>query len=99
MDFLDASLNGGPSFGAAAVKTMMTGIAKRVVGDTGMDGFDVDSSVDYEIALLVPDSSSFSGAACNSYQFNLIDVMNVRRVTGRSTLTVRISKSNERGGR
>ncbi|MCI1643498.1 MAG: isopeptide-forming domain-containing fimbrial protein [Bifidobacterium crudilactis] len=39
-----------------------------------MDGFDVGSQVEYEIALQVPDLSSFTNVSYDSYEFNLTDV-------------------------
>jgi fimbrial isopeptide formation D2 family protein len=56
------------------LKTTVTDIAKRIVNDSGMDGFDVGSQVEFEIALRVPDLSSFTSVAYDSYEFNLTDV-------------------------
>jgi fimbrial isopeptide formation D2 family protein len=74
VDFTDAGVKGKPRLGQAALKTTVTDIAKRIVNDAGMDGFDVGSEVEFEIALRVPDLSSFTSVAYDSYKFNLTDV-------------------------
>ncbi|MCI1663469.1 SpaA isopeptide-forming pilin-related protein [Bifidobacterium crudilactis] len=73
-DFADAGVKGKPRLGQAALKTTVTDIAKRIVNDAGLDGFDVGSSVEFEVALRVPDLSSFTSVAYDSYRFNLTDV-------------------------
>jgi fimbrial isopeptide formation D2 family protein len=74
VDFVDAGVKGKPRLGRAVLKTSVTDVAKRVVNDAGLDGFDVGSSVEFEIALRVPDLSSFTSVAYDSYKFNLTDV-------------------------
>jgi fimbrial isopeptide formation D2 family protein len=75
VDFVDAGVKGKPRLGQAALKTTVTDIAKRIVNDAGLDGFDVGSSVEFEVALRVPDLSSFTSVAYDSYKFNLTDVV------------------------
>ncbi|MCI1804891.1 hypothetical protein, partial [Bifidobacterium psychraerophilum] len=55
VDFADAGVKGKPRLGRASLKTSIADVAKRVVNDAGMDGFDLGSQVEYEIALQVPD--------------------------------------------
>jgi fimbrial isopeptide formation D2 family protein len=76
VDFTDAGVKGKPRLGQAALKTTVTDVAKRIVNDAGVDGFDVGSDVEYEIALQVPDLSDagFSSVTYVSYEFNLTDV-------------------------
>jgi hypothetical protein len=74
VDFADAGVKGKPRLGQAALKTTVTDIAKRIVNDAGLDGFDVGSQVEFEVALRVPDLSSFTSVAYDSYRFNLTDV-------------------------
>ncbi|MFT9119731.1 MAG: isopeptide-forming domain-containing fimbrial protein [Bifidobacterium psychraerophilum] len=74
VDFADAGVKGKPRLGRASLKTSITDVSKRVVNDAGMDGFDLGSQVEYEIALQVPDLSSFSGVSYAAYTFALSDV-------------------------
>ena len=74
VDFTDAGVKGKPRLGQAALKTTVTDIAKRIVNDAGMDGFDVGSEVEFEIALRVPDLSGFSSVSYDSYVFDVADV-------------------------
>ncbi|MFT8788328.1 MAG: hypothetical protein ABF806_07225 [Bifidobacterium psychraerophilum] len=74
VDFADAGVKGKPRLGRASLKTSVSDVSKRVVNDAGMDGFDLGSQVEYEIALQVPDLSSFSGVPYSSYVFALSDV-------------------------
>ena len=74
VDFVDAGVKGKPRLGVAALKTSITDVAKCIVNDDGLDGFDVGSSVEYEIALQVPDLSGFSAVSYDSYVFNVADV-------------------------
>ena len=74
VDFVDAGVKGKPRLGQAALKTTVTDIAKRIVNDAGMDGFDVGSEVEFEIALRVPDLSGFSSVSYDSYVFDVADV-------------------------
>jgi hypothetical protein len=74
VDFADAGVKGKPRLGQAVLKTSITDVSKRIVNDAGLDGFDVGSSVEFEVALRVPDLSSFTSVAYDSYKFNLTDV-------------------------
>nr|WP_274964005.1 isopeptide-forming domain-containing fimbrial protein [Bifidobacterium crudilactis] len=74
VDFVDAGVKGKPRLGQAVLKTTVTDIAKRIVNDAGLDGFDVDSSVEYEITLQVPDLSGFSSVSYAAYEFAVADV-------------------------
>ncbi|WP_162841549.1 isopeptide-forming domain-containing fimbrial protein [Bifidobacterium psychraerophilum] len=74
VDFADAGVKGKPRLGRASLKTSITDVAKRVVNDAGMDGFDLGAAVEYEIALQVPDLSSFASLPYSSYVFDLTDV-------------------------
>ncbi|MCI1637141.1 MAG: isopeptide-forming domain-containing fimbrial protein [Bifidobacterium crudilactis] len=74
VDFVDAGVRGKPRLGVAALKTTVTDIAKRIVNDAGMDGFDVGASVEYEIAVQVPDLASFSSVSYAAYAFDVVDV-------------------------
>jgi fimbrial isopeptide formation D2 family protein len=72
VDFTDAGVKGKPRLGQAALKTTVTDVAKRIVNDAGMDGFDVGSQVEYEIALQVPDLTEFS-VPYDAYEFRVED--------------------------
>jgi fimbrial isopeptide formation D2 family protein len=74
VDFADAGVKGKPRLGRASLKTSVLDVSKRVVNDAGMDGFDLGASVEYEIALQVPDLSSFASLPYSSYVFALSDV-------------------------
>ena len=76
VDFADAGVKGKPRLGQAVLKTTVTDIAKRIVNDAGVDGFDVGSQVEYEIALQVPDLSDagYLSVAYDSYAFDVADV-------------------------
>ncbi|WP_034886700.1 isopeptide-forming domain-containing fimbrial protein [Bifidobacterium psychraerophilum] len=74
VDFADAGVKGKPRLGRASLKTSVLDVSKRVLNDAGMDGFDLGGQVEYEIALRVPDLSSFSGVPYSSYVFALSDV-------------------------
>jgi fimbrial isopeptide formation D2 family protein len=74
VDFADAGVKGKPRLGRASLKTSITDVSKRVVNDAGMDGFDLGSQVEYEIALQVPDLSAFSSVSYAAYTFALSDV-------------------------
>ncbi|GAA6123045.1 hypothetical protein BPY_11530 [Bifidobacterium psychraerophilum] len=74
VDFADAGVKGKPRLGRASLKTSVLDVAKRVVNDAGMDGFDLGGQVEYEIALQVPDLSSFASLPYSSYVFALSDV-------------------------
>ncbi|MFT9398161.1 MAG: isopeptide-forming domain-containing fimbrial protein, partial [Bifidobacterium psychraerophilum] len=74
VDFADAGVKGKPRLGRASLKTSVLDVSKRVVNDAGMDGFDLGSQVEYEIALQVPDLSSFAALPYSSYVFALSDV-------------------------
>ncbi|MFT8787681.1 MAG: isopeptide-forming domain-containing fimbrial protein [Bifidobacterium psychraerophilum] len=74
VDFADAGVKGKPRLGRASLKTSVSDVSKRVVNDAGMDGFDLGASVEYEIALQVPDLSSFSSVSYAAYGFDLTDV-------------------------
>ncbi|WP_156958275.1 SpaA isopeptide-forming pilin-related protein [Bifidobacterium crudilactis] len=73
VDFADAGVKGKPRLGQAALKTTVTDIAKRIVNDAGMDGFDVGSEVEFEVALRVPDLSGLSNVSYDSYVFDVAD--------------------------
>ncbi|MFT8788317.1 MAG: isopeptide-forming domain-containing fimbrial protein [Bifidobacterium psychraerophilum] len=77
VDFADAGVKGKPRLGRASLKTSVSDVSKRVVNDAGMDGFDLGASVEYEIALQVPDLSSFVSLPYSSYVFALSDVADV----------------------
>jgi hypothetical protein len=72
VDFADAGVNGKPRLGQSALKTTVTDVAKFVVNDPGLDGFDVGSEVEYEIALRVPDLNGFS-VPYDAYEFSVED--------------------------
>jgi fimbrial isopeptide formation D2 family protein len=72
VDFANAGVKGKPRLGQAALKTTVTDIAKRIVNDAGLDGFDVGSQVEYEIALQVPDLNDFS-VPYDAYEFRVED--------------------------
>ncbi|MCI1661045.1 MAG: hypothetical protein LKI41_07910, partial [Bifidobacterium psychraerophilum] len=74
VDFADAGVKGKPRLGRASLKTSVLDVSKRVLNDAGMDGFDLGASVEYEIALQVPDLSSFAALPYSSYVFALSDV-------------------------
>ncbi|MFT8331549.1 hypothetical protein [Bifidobacterium psychraerophilum] len=74
VDFADAGVKGKPRLGRASLKTSVLDVSKRVLNDAGMDGFDLGSQVEYEIALQVPDLSSFAALPYSSYVFDLTDV-------------------------
>jgi fimbrial isopeptide formation D2 family protein len=74
VDFADAGVKGKPRLGRASLKTSVLDVSKRIVNDAGMDGFDLGASVEYEIALQVPDLSSFASLPYSSYVFALSDV-------------------------
>jgi hypothetical protein len=74
VDFADAGVRGKPRLGRAVLKTSRVELSKRVVNDGGVDGFDVGASVQFEIAVQVPDLSGFSSVTYNSYVFDLSDV-------------------------
>ncbi|PKA93841.1 fimbrial isopeptide formation D2 family protein [Bifidobacterium psychraerophilum DSM 22366] len=74
VDFADAGVKGKPRLGRASLKTSVLDVSKRVLNDAGMDGFDLGSQVEYEIALQVPDLSSFASLPYSSYVFALSDV-------------------------
>ncbi|MCI1637671.1 MAG: isopeptide-forming domain-containing fimbrial protein [Bifidobacterium crudilactis] len=74
VDFVDAGVKGKPRLGQAVLKTTVTDVAKRVVNDAGMDGFDVGSEVEFEVALQVPDLSGFSSVSYAAYEFAVADV-------------------------
>ncbi|MDN5972203.1 MAG: hypothetical protein L0I10_03920 [Bifidobacterium crudilactis] len=73
VDFVDAGVKGKPRLGRAVVKTSVTDVSKRVVNDAGLDGFDVGSEVEFEIALRVPDLSGLSGVTYDGYAFRVED--------------------------
>jgi hypothetical protein len=76
VDFVDAGVKGKPRLGQAAMKTTVTDVAKRILNDPGMDGFDVGSGVEYEIAVRVPDLSDagFASVSYSAYEFAVADV-------------------------
>ncbi|MCI1643613.1 MAG: hypothetical protein LKI21_03555 [Bifidobacterium crudilactis] len=74
VDFADAGVKGKPRLGRAVLKTSVTDVAKRVVNDAGLDGFDVGSEVEFEIALRVPDLSGLSGVMYDAYAFKVEDM-------------------------
>ncbi|MGO3358669.1 MAG: SpaA isopeptide-forming pilin-related protein [Bifidobacterium crudilactis] len=73
VDFMDAGVKGKPRLGRAVVKTSVTDVAKRIVNDAGVDGFDVGAEVEFEIALRVPDLSGLSGVTYDGYAFRVED--------------------------
>ena len=73
VDFVDAGVKGKPRLGRAVLKTSITDVAKRVVNDAGLDGFDVGSEVEFEVALRVPDLSGLSGVTYDAYAFKVED--------------------------
>jgi fimbrial isopeptide formation D2 family protein len=73
VDFMDAGVKGKPRLGRAVVKTSVADVSKRVVNDAGLDGFDVGSEVEFEIALRVPDLSGLSGVTYDGYAFRVED--------------------------
>ncbi len=73
VDFADAGVKGKPRLGQAALKTSITDVAKRVVNDAGVDGFDVGAEVEFEVALRVPDLSGLSGVTYDAYEFKVED--------------------------
>ncbi|WP_162174607.1 isopeptide-forming domain-containing fimbrial protein [Bifidobacterium crudilactis] len=73
VDFADAGVKGKPRLGQAVLKTSVTDVSKRVVNDAGLDGFDVGSEVEFEIALRVPDLSGLSGVTYDAYEFKVED--------------------------
>ncbi|MFT8705175.1 MAG: SpaA isopeptide-forming pilin-related protein [Bifidobacterium sp.] len=74
VDFVDAGVRGKPRLGVASLKTSVMDVSKRVVNDAGMDGFDVGASVEFEVALQVPDLSGFSSLSYASYEFGVVDM-------------------------
>jgi fimbrial isopeptide formation D2 family protein len=72
VDFADAGVNGKPRLGQAALKTTVTDVAKFVVNDPGLDGFDVGSRVDFEVQVPVP-SSLPDGVSFDDYVFDVSD--------------------------
>jgi fimbrial isopeptide formation D2 family protein len=72
VDFADAGVNGKPRLGQAALKTTVTDVAKFVVNDPGLDGFDVGSRVDFEVQVPVP-SSLPDGVSFDEYVFDVSD--------------------------
>jgi fimbrial isopeptide formation D2 family protein len=74
VDFVDAGVKGKPRLGVASLKSTITDIAKHVVNDAGLDGFDVGASVEFEVVLRVPDVSSFTSVSYDSYEFVVSDV-------------------------
>ena len=74
VDFVDAGVRGKPRLGRAVLKTSVTDVAKRIVNDAGLDGFDVGAEVEFEIALRVPDLSGFSSVSYAGYVFDVADV-------------------------
>jgi hypothetical protein len=76
VDFVDAGVKGKPRLGQAALKTTVSDVAKRIVNDAGLDGFDVGSQVEYEIALRVPDLTLLDGSVSfDEYVFDVFDVV------------------------
>jgi fimbrial isopeptide formation D2 family protein len=73
VDFADAGVKGKPRLGRAVLKTSITDVAKRIVNDAGVDGFDVGSEVEFEVALRVPDLSGLSGVTYDAYAFKVED--------------------------
>jgi fimbrial isopeptide formation D2 family protein len=76
VDFADVGVKGKPRLGQVTLKTSVVEVSKRIVNDAGVDGFDVGASVEYEIALRVPDLSDvgYASVAYGSYAFDLTDV-------------------------
>jgi fimbrial isopeptide formation D2 family protein len=76
VDFADAGVKGKPRLGQAALKSDFADVYKRIVNDAGMDGFDVGSEVEYEIALRVPDLTKLDGSVSfDDYVFEVADVL------------------------
>jgi fimbrial isopeptide formation D2 family protein len=76
VDFADAGVKGKPRLGQAALKSDFMDVYKRIVNDPGMDGFDVGSEVEYEIALRVPDLTKLDGVVSfGDYVFEVADVL------------------------
>ncbi|WP_156958267.1 isopeptide-forming domain-containing fimbrial protein [Bifidobacterium crudilactis] len=76
VDFADAGVKGKPRLGQAALKSDFADVYKRIVNDAGMDGFDVGSEVEYEIALRVPDLTKLDGSVSfGDYVFEVADVL------------------------
>jgi fimbrial isopeptide formation D2 family protein len=76
VDFVDAGVKGKPRLGQAALKSDFMDVYKRIVNDPGMDGFDVGSEVEYEIALRVPDLAKLDGTVSfDDYVFDVVDVL------------------------
>ena len=76
VDFADAGVKGKPRLGQAALKSDFADVYKRIVNDPGMDGFDVGSEVEYEIALRVPDLTKLDGVVSfGDYVFEVADVL------------------------
>jgi hypothetical protein len=76
VDFVDAGVKGKPRLGQAALKSDFADVYKRIVNDAGMDGFDVGSEVEYEIALRVPDLTKLDGSVSfDNYVFEVADVL------------------------
>jgi hypothetical protein len=78
VDFVDAGVKGKPRLGRAVLKTSVTDVAKRVVNDAGLDGFDVGSVVEFEVALRVPElSTAFASSSVSygSYVFGVEDAV------------------------
>ncbi|OZG67969.1 hypothetical protein BAQU_0614 [Bifidobacterium aquikefiri] len=73
VDFPDAGVHGKPQLGRAVLKTSVVGVSKRVVNN-GLQGFDMGASVEYEVALTVPDLVGFSGVTYDAYEFEIDDV-------------------------
>jgi hypothetical protein len=78
VDFVDAGVRGKPRLGRAVLKTSVTDVAKRIVNDAGLDGFDVGSVVEFEVALRVPElSTAFASSSVSygSYVFGVEDAV------------------------
>ena len=78
VDFADAGVKGKPRLGQAALKTSVMDVSKRVVNDAGLDGFDVGSVVEFEVALRVPElSTAFASSSVSygSYVFGVEDAV------------------------
>jgi fimbrial isopeptide formation D2 family protein len=73
VDFVDAGVRGKPQLGMAGLKTNHLELSKRVINDAGMDGFDVGSEVEFEIAFKVPDLRPFSSVSFDDYTCSLTD--------------------------
>ncbi|MFT8532161.1 isopeptide-forming domain-containing fimbrial protein [Bifidobacterium aquikefiri] len=74
VDFADAGVNGKHRLGVAELKTMRMELSKRIINDGGVDGFDVGGSVEFEIAVKVPDLTGYTSTGYSSYEFSLSDV-------------------------